>query len=120
MERMTIAEAINIVNKFKPNTRTEAEKIEWLNDVDTLIKEEIIDTHEHSDDYPFEGYDENTPVTTELLLPKRFGREVYRYYLELQIDIINKEPSKFNNAAALFESALQEFEFYWHKKYMPI
>lgn len=120
MQRMTIAEAIEIVDKFKPNSRTEEEKIEWLNDIDTIIKEEIIDTHEHGEDYPFEGYNRNTPTTTQLLLPKRFGKEIYRYYIELQIDIVNKETNRFNNAAALYQSAMQEFEYYWHKKHMPL
>ena len=120
MQKMTIAEAIELVDKFKPNSRSDEEKIAWLNDIDTIIKEEIINTHEDFDDYPFTGYNENTPQTTELLLPRRFGKEIYRYYIELQIDIINKESSRFNNAAALYQSAMQEFEFYWHKRHMPL
>ncbi|MBR1731361.1 MAG: hypothetical protein IJ725_02870, partial [Ruminococcus sp.] len=64
MQKITIAEVIDLVDKFKPNNRREEEKIEWLNDIDTIIKEEIIDTHEHGEDYPFSGYDKDTPLTT--------------------------------------------------------
>lgn len=120
MEKMTIAEVIALVDKNKPNTRSDDEKKEWLNEIDTIIKEEIIDTHEHGEDFPFTGYTKNTADNTELLLPKRFGKEIYRYYIEMQIDIANKEPNRFNNAAALYQSAMQEFEFYWHKRYMPL
>ena len=43
---MTIQEAINKIDTLKPNSYSNADKIAWLSNLDGIIKEEIIDTHE--------------------------------------------------------------------------
>lgn len=120
MTPITINEIITLVDAVKPNTRTRSEKIIWLNDLDSLIKREIIDTHEDYEYYPFSGYTSDSAGTTVLLLPAEFGRDIYRYYIEYQIDIINREYNKYNAAAALYQSALEELELYWHNHHVPL
>jgi hypothetical protein len=119
-QRVTIGEIINYVDNIKPNIRSKEEKIMWLNNLDTTVKEDIYDLHEGGEEYSFEGYDENTPDNTALLIPAHYGREIYRYYLELQIDFINKEYDKYNSATAQFQSHYQSFELYWHNKHKPL
>ena len=119
-QKTTIGEIIGYVDSVKPNNRSKEEKIMWLNNLDTMVKEDIYDTHEGSEDYPFEGYSEDTPDNTELLIPAHYGREIYRHYLELQIDLINKEYNKYNSAAAQFNDLYSAFELYWHNKYCPL
>lgn len=119
MTPITINDIITYVNTVKPNSVSTAEKIKWLNEIDSIIKRDIIDTHEQYDRYPFDGYNEETWGETPLLLPLELGRDIYRYYIEYQIDIINKEYNKYNAAAALYQSALEEAELYWHNHYMP-
>lgn len=120
MTPITIDDVINLVDTFKPNTRSDEEKILWLNDIDSLIKRDIIDTHEDYDDYPFSGYSASTSTSTPLLIPAELGRDIYRYYIEYQIDIINREYNKYNAAAALYQSALEELELYWHNHHVPL
>lgn len=43
---MTIMEIINHLDAVKPNSYSQAEKIKWLNQVEWMIKKEIVDTHE--------------------------------------------------------------------------
>lgn len=117
--RLTIGEVIRIVDSFKPNNRTREEKIMWLNDLDTMVKEEIYDTHEGGEDYPFEGYNEDTTDDTLLLIPAHYGRDIYRHYLELQIDLINKEFAKYNSSATQYQAQYSAFEIYWHNKHCP-
>lgn len=120
MTPITIDEIIELVDTVKPNTRTDEEKIKWLNEIDSLIKRDIIDTHEDYENYPFEEYTPNTPLDTALLIPAELGRDIYRYYIEYQIDIINREYNKYNAAAALYQSALEELELYWHNHHVPL
>lgn len=117
---ITIGEVISIVDEFKPNTRTANEKIKWLSDLDSSVKTDILDTHEGSEDIDFSGYDENTPLDTPLLIPAQYGREIYRHYLELQIDLINKEYNRYNAAAAEYQSHYQNFALYWHNHHLPL
>lgn len=119
-ERMTIGEAINIVDSVKPNNRSKEEKIMWLSNLDAVVKEDIYDTHEGGENYPFSGYNSDTPDDTELLIPAHYGREIYRHYLELQIDLINKEIKKYNSAAAQFQAQYSAFDLYWHNHHCPL
>lgn len=43
---MTVMEIINHLDAIKPNSYTQVEKIKWLNQVEWMIKKEIVDTHE--------------------------------------------------------------------------
>lgn len=120
MEKITIREVIALVDEFKPNTRTDAEKIKWLNDLDTTVKTDIIDTHEGGEKIMFDGYTEYTSQDTELLIPAQYGRDIYRFYLELQIDLVNQEYNSYNAAAAEYEAHYQSFVLYWHNHHMPL
>lgn len=118
--KITIGEVIALVDAVKPNTQSDREKISWLNNLDRIVKEDIIDTHEGYEEFDFNGYDENTPTNTALLIPAHYGRDIYRHYLELNIDLINKEFSKYNSSSALFQSCYNNFELYWHDRHIPL
>ena len=65
---MTVAEAISIVDKLRPNQYQDTFKIKWLSKLDGLIFKEVFMTHADSPIESFEGYDENSQ-NTELLVP---------------------------------------------------
>lgn len=93
---MTILDAINTVDKLHANQYDEDTKIDWLDQLDRHIYNDLILTHEIEDAPTFSGYDTNTDVNTVLLAPDEF-REVYRWWLEMQIDKANAELVKYNN-----------------------
>ena len=64
---MTLKEAINTCDGLRVNDYAEAEKIAWLSNLDGMIKKEIIDCHEGSEQVTFSGYTAETPDNTELL-----------------------------------------------------
>lgn len=45
---MTIIEAINRLDKIKPNGYGQEDKIEWLSEIDGIVKQTVTDTHEVS------------------------------------------------------------------------
>jgi hypothetical protein len=117
-KNVTIIEAINRIDILKPNTYTQIEKVRWLSTLDGIIKKEIIDTHEGFEAVVFNGYDDTTPVTTELLVPSPYD-EIYLYYLESKIDYFNGEYGRYNNSITMYNNALNTFEKYYNKQHRP-
>ena len=115
---MTIVEAIEQIDNLKHNTYGQGEKILWLNRVDHMVKTQIIDTHEGSEEVYFYGYDEDTDMETEMLVPAPFD-ELYLRWLEMQIDYANGEYSKYNNSAEMFNTAYKAYSNHYNRTHMP-
>ena len=115
---MNIIEMITDVDAMKPNGYEQLFKVQWLSQLDGRIKDEIIDTHEGGEDVTFSGYNADTPIDTELLVPHPYD-DVYRYWLEAQIDYANGEYTKYNNSMAMFNEAYSAYYRYYHKAHMP-
>lgn len=118
---MTICDALNLVDDLKPNNIDRVRKIGWLNDLDRRVFDEIIARHERDAGTPetFAGYTEATDEDTSLLIPEPYS-EVYRWFLEMQIDLANMEMAKYNNSLMLFDNAWKEFAGMYHRKHMPL
>ena len=115
---MTIMEAINRIDAIKPNSYAQLEKIRWLSTLDGNIKTNIVDTHEGNEKVAFDGYTEETNLTTELLVPAPYD-EIYLYWLESKIDYWNGEMGKYNNAISMYNTVYAEFERYYNRTHMP-
>ena len=115
---MTLNEAIYRIDQIKPNGYALPEKVKWISTLDGIIKEEIIDTHEGGEDVTFDGYDENSSLTTKLLVPAPYD-DIYLRWLEAQIDYANNEYGKYNNSITLYNTAYANFEKHYNRKHMP-
>lgn len=115
---MTIIEAINRIDALKPNDYSQEDKVAWLSQIDGSIKKEIIDTHEGGEAITFNGYNEETPMDTELIVPTPYD-DVYIKWLEAQIDYANSEYGRYNNSMVAYNSALTSFERFYNRNNMP-
>ena len=115
---MTIIEAIDSINSLKPNSFTQEDKIKWLSTLDGIIKKEIIDTHEGAEGVEFNGYDENTPLDTVLLVPPPYD-DIYLKWLEAKIDYINGDTARYNNSMIMYNTAYSAFQRYYNRTHMP-
>ena len=115
---MTLMAAIHSIDTLKPNSYSQEEKIKWLSALDGTIKAEIIDTHEDGEGIVFNGYDENTTLTTAMLVPHPYD-EIYIRWLETQIDYANGEYGKYNNSMAMYNTAYNAFANYYNRNHMP-
>jgi hypothetical protein len=106
------------LDEVKPNSYSQAEKIKWLSSLDGMIKTEIIDTHEGGENVVFKGYDENTEITTELLVPAPYD-DIYLRWIEMQIDYANGEYGKYNNSSMLYNTAYNAYANYYNRTHMP-
>ncbi len=116
---MTIIEAINQIDSLKPNTYTPSDKMRWLSRLDGKVKEEIIDLHEDAEDTTFNGYDDDTSLDTELLIPRPYD-DAYIQWLEAQIDYANNEYGRYNNSITMFNTTYSAFERYYNRTHMPL
>ena len=116
---MTIMDAIYRLDELKPNRYSQSEKIKWLSSLDGLIKSEIIDTHEGGENVVFSVYDENTDLSTVLLVPAPYD-DIYLRWLEAQIDYANGEYGKYNNSITAYNDAYAIYQKYYNRTHMPI
>lgn len=116
---MTIIEAINRIDAVNPNNYTQPEKVAWLSTLDGVIKKEIVDTHEGSEAVTFAGYNEETPLDTELIVSAPYD-EVYLFWLQSKIDYWNGEMGKYNNSIAMYNTAYNNFEKAYNREHKPI
>ena len=115
---MTIMEALHRIDTIKPNSYGQAEKKKWLSTLDGIIKREIIDAHEGGEDVVFNGYTEDTDLTTTLLVPAPYD-EIYLFWLEAKINYWNGEYGKYNNSIEMYNEAYSAYAKYYTREHMP-
>lgn len=116
---MTIAEAISLVDKLKPNQYTEVMKKNWLSKLDGLVFREVFQTHEDNPLESFEGYEE-AGMETELLIPYPYDEDIYNYFLQASIDKENGETAKYNQSITLYNNAFLTFQNWYNRTHKPI
>lgn len=116
---MTIAEAISIVDKLKPNQYAESFKINWLSKLDGQIFKEVFQTHAGSPIESFDGYDADSQ-NTELLVPYPYDEDIYNYFLQAQIDKENGETAKYNQSITLYNNAFLTFQNWYNRTHLPL
>ena len=116
---MKIFQAINRLDDLIFNTYTQTNKVEWLSKLDTMVKKNIIDTHEGGEDVVFAGYNDSTDLDTELLVPAPHD-EMYLLWMEAQIHYHNGEYDKYNNAIIIFNAEYEAYQAYYIRNHLPL
>ncbi len=120
---MTIDQAIHTVDELKPNQIERAWKIDWLERLDRRIYHDLMCTHERGNEQEepdrFDGYGQDTDPDTVLLAPPPYD-EIYRFFLEMHIDLVNQEYDKYNNSAILYANAWGQLARMWNREHRPI
>lgn len=115
---MTISEAINKIDSLKPNTYTQENKIYWLSKLDGIVFNKIIKTHEGAETEVFNGYFDDIPMDTNLIISAPYD-DIYIKWLEAQIDYANREYDKYNNSIVAYNDAYAEYERDYNRTHMP-
>lgn len=126
---MTPNKAIEVVDRLRPNSYSEEDKLRWINELDGMVKRLVfqwdekyiqeLKTQRKNKEISEEEYNELIDKTKsysypedmdkELLIPAPF-EEVYTLYLEAQIDYHNREYGNYNNSAMMFEMRYSEYK----------
>ena len=101
---MTLAKAIENFDSERINKLSLERKVEWISQLDRKIHTDILSARGEGS---FDGYNIETPFTTELKAPDSYG-EIYILYLNMKLDYMNGEIGRFNNSAMLFNRMYKE------------
>lgn len=100
---MTPNKVIETVDRLKPNSYSEEDKLGWINELDGMVQRLVI----QSDNVTEYSYPDD--MDKELLIPAPFDG-VYALFLEAKIDYYNREYANYNNSAMMFETQYSEFK----------
>ena len=100
---MTPNKAIEIVDRLKPNSYSEEDKLRWINELDGMVQrlvfqEKNVTQYVYPDD-----------MDKELLIVAPF-ENLYALYLEANIDYHNREYANYNNSVMMFEAQYSEYK----------
>ena len=116
--KMTIRRAIETCDRLKPNMYDEDVKLAWLSALEGRIVTELLDKHRGCEGVDFTGYDENTPDGTELLIQGPY-EDIYVKWLMCQVDFHNAEAARYNNSAAMYNTAWVDLANWVNRTYRP-
>lgn len=95
MAELSVSAVIAQVDALLPNGYTREEKHRWVEQAEGFIRAAV---------YGLDG-DVHLAEADALMAPAPYG-ELYRHYVEAQIHYCNGEMSRYNNAAAMWNSGL--------------
>jgi len=116
---MTISEAIETLDNLMPNAYTQENKVSWLSQIDTLIYNNIIATHDGAEDVEFDGYKEEAPYCTKLLVEEPYD-EIYYLWMESRVNYLNGELTKYNNSITRYNDIFQTYSNWYNRTHMPL
>lgn len=116
---MTIATAMDRIQRIKPNHYTPRDMVEWLDQLEGRVWREIVLAHRREPGTAFSGYDQDTSPDTELLVKPPYD-EIYIHWLACMIDQGNMELGKYENDRILFNNVWNDYSNWYTRTHVPI
>lgn len=115
---MTIRQAIDLVDKLRPNAFDTSLKVGWLSKLDGMILREVIETHEGGEVSVHPPYEEAC-IEETLLVPEPYAEDVYLGFLQMQIDWENAEYKRYNQSVTRYNNAFRTFQDWYNRTHAP-
>lgn len=129
---MKVSEMIAKFDNLRPNQIEDGTKREWLSDLELLLINEVVLTHEVpvwvAEHEMYKRYletegresliDEHSDV--ELMLPLPYATDVYFWWMSSKTDLIEGNTDKYQNDMQLYNNALLTYKDYYNRTYMPV
>ena len=111
METITLSQALECAEQLRPGIGDPETLTGWIEELDGKIAAELLKT-----DPPVYRYPES--CGTALLVPKPY-HVVYGLYLIAMQDLRDRDTERYDNDAALYRQALQEWKAYYRRTHVP-
>ncbi len=105
---MVVRNVIDHVNEVKPNAFSDARLMDFLNEIESMVWEEVLD----EDPMEYRTLKLPDDYETELTAPSPYSK-IYASYIQAMIDYQNEESVAYQNDMAMFNSVYLDY-----KKYM--
>lgn len=116
---MTIAEAIDLTDKLTPNAYEETDKVRWLLEMDRLIYNDLVATHEGAENIDRPEYTA-ADIAATLLVPEPYAEDIYVNFLQAKIAQQNGEDAKYNKAVLFYNDGYTRFAKAYNAAHMPL
>lgn len=116
---MTIAEAIDITDKLTPNAYEEVDKVRWLLEIDRLVYDDLISTHEGAENIEKPEYSADDIADT-LLVSEPYAEDIYVNFLQAKIAQQNGEDAKYNKAIIFYNDGYTRFAKAYNATHRPL
>lgn len=126
---MTANKAIETVDRLRPNSYSEEDKLRWINTLEGATKRLVLQWDEkylnglkaqyEAGQITEDEYKALVDATKPLVYPDDLDKEllisepfddVYGLYLESMIDFYNREYGNYNNSAAMFDARYDSYK----------
>ena len=111
METITLSQALERAEQLRPGAVDPEILTVWIEELDGKLAVELLKTEPPVYRYP-EACD------TTLLVPKPY-HNVYEHYLTAMQDLRDRDTERYENDAALYRQALQEWKAYYRRTHVP-
>ena len=115
---MTIQLVIDQIRTMKPNAFEDEVLVRWISDLEGMIYDEVILTHEGGEEIPHGPYDPIEDMETLLIVPEPYS-DVYTKWLCAQIDFHNSEFARYNNDMAMYNASMATFADWYNRTHLP-
>lgn len=115
---MTIAEAIDLTDKLTPNAYEETDKVRWLLEIDMLIYNDLVATHEGAESVSKPEYTADD-ISAVLLAPEPYAEDIYVNFLQAKIAQQNSEDAKYNKAVLFYNDGYTRFAKAYNAAHRP-
>lgn len=109
---MTIRGILDHVDRVLPNAFSDEDKLLWLNELETAIQADVLGLTDDFETHVLEDAEEDEPIAPEPY------QKLYYTYLMARIDAANGEWTEYDNAMALYNGFLGEFQRYYARNYV--
>ena len=113
---MTINQVIDTLDTQQPNTCSRVDKLNWLSRLDGQLKSQIWD--QYRDAPAPEPYTPDTDPETVLPVPHPWDA-LYLRYLQVQVDLVNGELTRYANSSTLFNQLLGAYRDHYNRTHTP-
>lgn len=111
---MTLIEAIDQIDRLKPNAYTPEEKTAWINQLEANIQLDVMLLHYDQ----IVQHDIASMPDSQLLLDSGHA-QLYTAWLGAQIDFANGEYDKYQNSMGMYNALWREFVAWFCNVYRP-
>ena len=115
---MTLGDCIFKCDELKPNQFLDSAKVDWINEVESMVMDEIINRAE-TVPKTFIPYSWEKDKAKELLVPDPYS-ELYIKYIFAQIDFNNAEINRYNNSVAMYNTSFARYAGYYRRNHKPV
>lgn len=129
---MKVSEMIGKFDNLRPNHIEDGTKREWLSDLETLLINEVVLTHEvpawvaeHETYLKYQEtkgrevlFDDHSDG--ELLLPLPYATDVYFWWMASKTDLMEGNTDKYQNDMQLYNNAVLTYKDWYNRTYMPV